>query len=155
MRASVGSALISAPLPGNNSENADGDTGDNFLPCILRIGELSVALACNRIPLKLVWNGAATTAIKQTQDKTNDMKKLLVALCLTCAMVLAVQAQDAKQKKRDLTAEQKQIRKELLEKYDANKDGKLSKEERSKVSEADKDKLDKAGLGARKKKDSK
>ena len=80
------------------------------------------------------------------------MKKLLVALCFTCALILAVHAEDgdgqkAKGKKHaPLTAEQKALRKEILEKYDTNKDGKLDKEERAKISDEDKDKMEKAGL---------
>ena len=52
-------------------------------------------------------------------------------------------------KKAKLTAEQKTVRKELLEKYDTNKDGKLDKEERAKVSSDDKEKLEKAGFATR------
>ena len=52
-------------------------------------------------------------------------------------------------KKAKLSEEQKTLRTELLEKYDTNKDGKLDKEERAKVSSEDKEKLEKAGLGAR------
>ena len=60
------------------------------------------------------------------------MKKLLVALCCACALSLAVQAQDATsgKKKHEQTAEQKALHKEILAKYDANKDGKLDKAER-------------------------
>ena len=78
------------------------------------------------------------------------MKKVMLALCVTCVLALAVQAADGK-KEQKLTAEQKEVRKELLAKYDTNKDGKLSKEERSKISDADKEKLEKAGLGRKKK----
>jgi len=49
-------------------------------------------------------------------------------------------------KRPPLTEEQKALRKELLGKYDTNKDGKLDKEERKNVSDADKAKLKKAGL---------
>lgn len=78
------------------------------------------------------------------------MKKLMWALCVTCAVALSAQAAEGK-KEQKLTPEQKEIRKELLAKYDTNKDGKLSKEERSKISDADKEKLEKAGLGRKKK----
>ena len=81
------------------------------------------------------------------------MKKLLIALCFTCAFVLAVQAGEGK-KERKLTDEQKTIQKDMMAKYDTNKDGKLDKEERAKVSTEDKEKMDKAGL-TRKKKDKK
>lgn len=56
-----------------------------------------------------------------------------------------VQAQDAKPKK-ELTPEQQTVMKEMLAKYDTNKDGKLDKEERAKMSQEDKDKMIKAGL---------
>ncbi len=71
------------------------------------------------------------------------MKKLFsLALGLICAMALTVNAADEK-KRPALTEEQQKVYKELLEKYDTNKDGKLDKEERSKMSDEDKDKLSK------------
>ena len=73
------------------------------------------------------------------------MKKLIAALCFTCALALVANAQDAGAKKKPgLTDEQKAVKKELTEKYDANKDGKLDKEERAKFSAEDKAKWDKA-----------
>lgn len=81
------------------------------------------------------------------------MKKLLVALCFSCALVLAVPAQDPKPKK-ELTAEQKALRKEMTEKYDTDKNGKLNKEEKSKMSAEDKEKMLKAGLGPKRKSES-
>ena len=73
------------------------------------------------------------------------MNKLFAALCCTCALTLAVNAQDAGAKKKpELTDEQKAVRKELTAKYDENKDGKLSKEERAKFSAEDKAKWEKA-----------
>ncbi len=79
------------------------------------------------------------------------MKKLLTALCLTCALAVAAQAQegtDAKKKHhgKPPTAEQKALHKEILEKYDTNKDGKLDKAERAKISAEDKAKMEKAGI---------
>ena len=69
------------------------------------------------------------------------MKKLLVALCVTCALALAVQAQDKdKEKKGDKAGPSK----ELLDKYDTNKDGKIDKEERAKDSAEDKEKIKEA-----------
>ena len=74
------------------------------------------------------------------------MKKLLVvAIGLLCATAIVVQAQDAKPKK-ELTPEQQTVMKEMLAKYDANKDGKLDKAEKAKMSQEDKDKMAKAGL---------
>jgi len=81
------------------------------------------------------------------------MKKLLAALCVTCALAMALQAAEAK-KERKLTEEQKTRQKDLLAKYDTNKDGKLDKDERAKISAEDKEKMDKAGLN-RKNKDKK
>ena len=66
------------------------------------------------------------------------MKKLLVALCFTCALVLAVQAEDTKsgKKKHEQTAEQKTLKKDMLAKYDTNKDGKLDDAERATMRDA-------------------
>jgi Ca2+-binding EF-hand superfamily protein len=76
------------------------------------------------------------------------MNKLVVTvLTMACALSLTVSAAEGKQK---LTDEQKALRKELLEKYDTNKDGKLDKEERAKMSKEDKQKAEKAGLGHKK-----
>lgn len=79
------------------------------------------------------------------------LKLLVVTLGLCCAVVVSANA--AEGKKKELTEEQKTARKELLEKYDKNKDGKLDGEERKAVSAEDKDKLVKAGYGGGKKKD--
>ena len=81
------------------------------------------------------------------------MKKLLMAVCLLCALTLATQAGDEKdgKKKHAQTAEQKALMKDMLAKYDANKDGKLDKTERAKISTEDKAKMEKAGLGHKKK----
>ena len=54
-------------------------------------------------------------------------------------------------KSHPLTDEQKALRKEINEKYDTDKDGKLSPEERKAISAEDKEKLAKAGLGPRRK----
>ena len=68
------------------------------------------------------------------------MKKFTaVTLALLFAASLTVQAQE--KPKHKPTAEQKAFRKEMLEKYDANKDGKLDKDERSKMTQEDKDKM--------------
>jgi hypothetical protein len=65
---------------------------------------------------------------------------------LSLLLALSVSAQDQKKPERKgpppgerpkLTEEQKKQRAELVAKYDANKDGKLDKEERAKVSEDD------------------
>ena len=75
------------------------------------------------------------------------MKKLLVAaIGLLCATAIVVQAQDAKPPKKELTPEQQAVMKEMVAKYDTNKDGKLDKTERAAMSQEDKDKMAKAGL---------
>ena len=79
------------------------------------------------------------------------MKKLMLAtLTLLCACAIAVQAQDAKPKHK-MTDEQKAVMKEMLAKYDTNKDGKLDKTEKAAMSQEDKDKMAAAGLGPKKK----
>jgi len=82
------------------------------------------------------------------------MKKLLVAaVALFCATAIVVQAQDAapKKEKKKLTPEQQTVMTDMLAKYDTNKDGKLDKTERAAMTQEDKDKMTKAGLGAKKK----
>jgi hypothetical protein len=96
------------------------------------------------------------------------MKGLLIAVYSIClaGSLAAVRADDSsastttktpsttttEHKHPVITEEQKTARKELLAKYDANKDGKLDKEERKKVSDEDKAKLKKAGWSAKVKK---
>ncbi len=78
-------------------------------------------------------------------------KTLIVALALFCASAVIVSAQDAP-KKHKLTAEQKEVQAAMVAKYDTNKDGKLDKDERAKISAEDKAKMVKAGLIGHKKK---
>ena len=73
------------------------------------------------------------------------MKKLLVALCFTCALAMAVQAEEGK-KEHKMTDEQKAVMKDMLAKYDTDKNGKLDKAEMAKLSKEDKEKMIKAGL---------
>ncbi len=86
------------------------------------------------------------------------MKKLIATvLGLTCAAALTVSAAD-KGKKVELTGEQKTLLKELTEKYDSNKDGKLSAEEKKAISADDQKKAAEAklpGFGAPAKKKTK
>ena len=75
------------------------------------------------------------------------MKKLSVAIAgLLCATAMVVNAQDAKPPKKELTPEQQAVMKDMLAKYDANKNCKLDKEERANITKEDKDKMVKAGL---------
>jgi hypothetical protein len=48
-------------------------------------------------------------------------------------------------KRTALTPEQKQLRQEMVEKYDTNKDGRLDKEERARISAEDQARLGQAG----------
>jgi hypothetical protein len=83
------------------------------------------------------------------------MKKFaLIALGLLTATAITVNAAEKKEKK-PLTDDQKKVMKEVTDKYDANKNGKLDPEEREKISDDDKKKLKDAGIpfGGGKKKD--
>lgn len=77
------------------------------------------------------------------------MKKILVAVMgMLCATALVVNAQDTTAAKpaKKLTAEQEALNKEMLAKYDTDKNGKIDKTERTKISAEDKEKMTKAGL---------
>ena len=76
------------------------------------------------------------------------MKKILITLIgLLCATTLVVNAQDANPTKhQQLAAERKALKKEMLEKYDTNKNGKLDKAEKAKISKEDRERMEKAGL---------
>jgi hypothetical protein len=83
------------------------------------------------------------------------MKKILSALLvLGCILTLSANAADGEKKKekKELSPEAKAVMKEITAKYDANKDGKLDKEERAKISAEDKEKMTKVGIGGDKKK---
>lgn len=70
---------------------------------------------------------------------------------LGCALALALNAADADKKPHKRTPEQKALMKEMLSKYDSDKTGKLSKEEQAKIASEDREKMEKAGLGQKKK----
>ena len=81
------------------------------------------------------------------------MKKMLLVIAgVLCAFSLTANATEGKHK---LTPEQKALRKEMIEKYDTNKNGKLDKQERAKISKEDKERLQKAGLGGKKRRENK
>lgn len=76
------------------------------------------------------------------------MKKfVIIALGLLTASALTVSAAEKKEKK-PLTDDQKKVMKEITDKYDANKDGKLDADERAKISDDDKKKMKDAGIPA-------
>ena len=74
------------------------------------------------------------------------MQKLIaVIVVMACTICISV---NAGQKTNKATPEEKAaLKTELLNKYDANHDGKLDKSERSKMSKQDKKRARKAGLG--------
>jgi len=76
------------------------------------------------------------------------LRMLVLTLGLCSALTLAVRADDEKKpeqpKRPAQTEEQKALRKSMIEKYDTNKDGKLSAEERGAMSAEDKEKWAKA-----------
>ncbi len=80
------------------------------------------------------------------------MKKILsLALGLLVAGAVVSRAADEpapekKGKRAPLTEEQQKLMKEMVAKYDENKDGRLNAEERTKISKEDKEKMDKAGI---------
>jgi hypothetical protein len=82
------------------------------------------------------------------------LRSIILAIGLCSAMAITASAADPAQKKQrtPLTEEQKATKKELMEKYDKNKDGKLSKEEKDAMSAEDKAKLEKIQPPAKKKK---
>jgi hypothetical protein len=73
------------------------------------------------------------------------MKKSLIILSVLALLALPAKAADDEakpgegevRKRPALTAEQKALRKELVEKYDTNKNNRLDKEERSKMTPED------------------
>lgn len=76
-------------------------------------------------------------------------KALILALGLGLGLGLTLNAADkaAGGGKTTRTPEQRQLMKEMIQKYDTNGDKKLDKDERAKMSAEDKEKLAKAGLG--------
>ena len=80
------------------------------------------------------------------------MKKLIIFIVLAGALSLTASASEGKHK---LTPEQEALKKEMLQKYDLNKNGKLDKSERAKISKEDKERMEKAGLGHKHKKENK
>jgi len=84
------------------------------------------------------------------------LRVLILAVGLISGLALAANAQDEKKpeapKRPPLTEEQKALRKEITEKYDKDKDGKLSPDERKSISEEDRAKMQKAGLGGQRRK---
>lgn len=97
---------------------------------------------------------ASLVVSSKVLDQSTVMKNIVLATALALVLVgsysTSAQAQEEKKKKGErppLTEEQKALMKEITAKYDTDKDGKLSPEERAKISAEDKEKMTKAGLG--------
>lgn len=75
-------------------------------------------------------------------------KSLLLIAVLFCTVAITASAAE-KPAKKEMTAEQKALRAEMVKKYDTDSDKKLSKDEISKISEADQAKLKEAGIKLR------
>jgi hypothetical protein len=94
------------------------------------------------MPTERVAQSRAANKLLQTVRLMKKIAAIALGLCLLG--MVAVQADDKEKAKP--TAEQKKLHKEMTEKYDTNKDGKLDKEERAKISEDDKKKMKDAGM---------
>ena len=75
------------------------------------------------------------------------MKFIITALTAIAVCTMVATAGEGKKggegKRPPMSAEQKECMKKMVEQYDANKDGKLDKEERAKMSDADKEAMKK------------
>ena len=93
-----------------------------------------------------------------TNEKKSMKKLFALALSLSLlgglspALLSAANADNGGKKHPKAAEERRKTRKEMLEKYDTNKNGKLDKQERAKISKEDQEKLEKAGLGRHAKK---
>ncbi len=100
---------------------------------------------CN-LPIHTCVYPTVGLADKNNKQLSYTMKKFtIIALGLLTATALTVSAAEKKEKK-PLTDDQKKVLKEITDKYDLNKDGKLDKEESAKISDDDKKKMKDAGL---------
>src|SRR5437667_6216829 len=99
-----------------------------------------------------MWPGVPAQ-MKETMKKLYALALSLSLLGgLSPVLVRAADADNAAKKHPKVAEERRKLRKEMLEKYDTNKDGKLDKKERAKISKEDQEKLEKAGLGRHAKK---
>jgi hypothetical protein len=94
-------------------------------------------------------------ACRPEQSCKRDNMKKLATIVLGLSLIGMVSPLVAKEKPagehKKMTDDQKKVMKEITEKYDANKDGKLDKDERAKISSEDKQKMKDAGIGHGKK----
>lgn len=111
-------------------------------------GETSVTLA--KAPasfLMSVMTDRETTKV----ERFDMLRALILAAGLASVVAVTARAEDdqkpEKGKRPKLTEEQKALRKEIVDKYDKDKDGKLSQEERKTISAEDREKMQKGGIG--------
>ena len=79
------------------------------------------------------------------------LRVLILAVGLSGALAFSARAADEEKKpetrrRAQLTEEQKALMKEIREKYDKDKNGQLSAEERKAISDEDKARMEKAGI---------
>lgn len=101
----------------------------------------------NLLPVTLVHTRGSLKWQPINKQHVKTMKKLLIAVCFTAALAIAANAAEgeakkegAESKKPSAGQEQKAIRKELTEKYDADKNGRLNKDEKAKMTPEDAEK---------------
>ena len=106
-----------------------------------------------------VTEAARRVAGRSLTNGKKSMKKLCTwALSLSLlgglspVLVRAADADNSGKKLPKAAEARRTLRKEMLEKYDTNKNGRLDKQERAKISKEDQEKLEKAGLGHQAKK---
>lgn len=95
------------------------------------------------------WLLKSTASPETNHQLVKNMKKLSALIAALCLAGFVVKAEEGKKHK--MTDEQKTLKKEMVAKYDTDKDGKLSKEESAKMSDEDKKKMEDAGLSHHKK----
>ena len=99
-----------------------------------------------------MWPGVPAQ-MKETMKKLYALALSLSLLGgLSPVLVRAADADNSGKKLPKAAEARRTLRKEMLEKYDTNKNGKLDKQERAKISKEDQEKLEKAGLGRHAKK---
>ena len=107
----------------------------------------TVTEAARRVAGRSLTNGK-----KSTKKLCTWALSLSLLGGLSPVLVRAADADNGGKKHPKAAEARRTLRKEMLEKYDTNKNGKLDKQERAKISKEDQEKLEKAGLGRHAKK---
>jgi hypothetical protein len=117
--------------------------------------ECSSVQSCARTVTESCRCGAGRSV---TREKKSMEKLFALALSLSLlgglspVLARATDADSGSKKHPKAAEARRTLRKEMLEKYDSNKNGKLDKKERARISKEDQEKLEKAGLGRHAKK---